>query len=81
MPEIEDFESEDTEAFLLSCDICGQEEDEDEAEENWIAFVAPHLEVLVCTECAGLKENLDKGFRIFLENLLLLGIGRRETMT
>ena len=82
MPDVDDdFEHDfEPEEHLLSCDICGQEEDEEEVDENWVAFTRPGaFEVFVCPECAGLKENLEKGFGIFMETLV--NTARREAMT
>jgi hypothetical protein len=57
----EDFD--DFERFLLSCDICGQEEDEEDVDEHWISFCKPSapVEVLVCVECTKLPEKPGEG--------------------
>ena len=80
LEEDDELEEEENEEFLLSCDICGQEEGEEEVDENWITFSKPGVfEVFVCPDCASLKENLEKGFGIFLEHLAT--IEKREAMT
>jgi hypothetical protein len=72
-------EVEDDDELMFECDICGQEKGEDEVDEKWIALFKPDaFEVLVCTECSGSKENLEKAFELFLEKMAAV---KREEMT
>jgi len=54
----------------ISCDVCGQEENEEVVDEEWLSFSKPRaFEVIVCTECAADPKSLEKAFQIFAGEL------------
>ena len=70
--EDDDLEDEDLgdEERLLTCDVCGLEEEEEKADETWIIYFKPDvIEVLVCTKCSESEKNLEEAFKLFLKEL------------
>lgn len=67
-----DFEDE------LSCDLCGEEADDEEVNDGWVSLTKfDSFEVLICTECAASGEKMAEAIKTFLEEL---AADKRESM-